>query len=129
MRFGITAAAAIGFAIAVYLVFRIGLAPVFDAVRNVGIAGFAIICAYALMLILLLASGWYALFPAHVRTAFGNFLIARQIRDSASDVLPFSQLGGIFIGARALGLRGVPAPLAFASAATDVTTELVAQIV
>jgi putative membrane protein len=129
MRFGITAAAAIGFAIAVYLVFRVGLTPVLDAVRNVGIGGFAIICGYALALIVVLASGWYALFPAPGRKPFTDFLVARQIRDSASDVLPFSQLGGIFIGARALSLRGVSAPRAFASAATDVTTELVAQIV
>jgi putative membrane protein len=94
----------------------------------VGISGFATICGYALALIFLLAWGWHALFPVKLRPPLSSLLIARQVRDSASDVLPFSQLGGIFIGARALTLRGVAAPLAFASAATDVTTELVAQI-
>lgn len=128
MRFGIIAAAAIGFAIAVYLVLRVGIEPVLDSVRNVGFAGFAIICAYALGLIVILASGWRALFPSNGPN-LTNFVVARQIRDSASDVLPFSQLGGIFIGARALSLRYVSTPLAFASAAADVTTELVAQIV
>src|SRR5579859_7615054 len=127
MRFVIIAAAATGFAIAVYLVIRVGLYPVLGAVRGIG-AGFVVICAFALVLIVVLASGWYALFGGSERPQFVNFLIARQIRDSASDVLPFSQLGGIFIGARALSLRGVSAPIAFASAATDVTTELVAQL-
>jgi putative membrane protein len=128
MRLGIIAAAAVGFAIAVYLLLHVGITPVLDAVRAVGITGFAIICGYALALILLLASGWHVLFPAQLRPHLSNLLIARQVRDSASDVLPFSQLGGIFIGARALSLRGVAAPVAFASAAADVTTELVAQI-
>jgi putative membrane protein len=128
MRFGIAAAAATGFAIAVYLVVRVGLYPVLGAVRGIG-AGFVVICAFALVLVVVLASGWYALFAGGERPRFVNVLIARQIRDSASDVLPFSQLGGIFIGARALSLRGVSAPIAFASAATDVTTELVAQLV
>ena len=129
MRYGIIAAAAIGLAIAVYLVLRVGIAPVLDSVRSVGVAGFAIICAYALGLIVVLALGWYALFSPSLAPRLVNFIIARQIRDSASDVLPFSQLGGIFIGARALSLRSVSSPVAFASAATDVTTELVAQIV
>jgi putative membrane protein len=128
MRLWIVAAAAVGFAIAVYLIFRVGVGPVMHAVEAVGIGGFAIICAYALGLVVLLACGWYALFPAGSRPRPSNFVIARQVRDSASDVLPFSQLGGIFIGARALTLRGVAAPLAFASAAADVTTELVAQV-
>jgi putative membrane protein len=128
MRLGIIAAAAVGFAIAVYLLLRVGVAPVLGAVQAVGISGFATICGYALALIFLLAWGWHALFPVKLRPPLSSLLIARQVRDSASDVLPFSQLGGIFIGARALTLRGVAAPLAFASAATDVTTELVAQI-
>jgi putative membrane protein len=44
-------------------------------------------------------------------------------------VLPFSQIAGIVVGARAVVLRRLNAPLAFASAIADVTTELMAQIV
>jgi len=51
------------------------------------------------------------------------------VRDAAGEVLPFSQLGGIVIGVRALILRGIPAPNAFASSIVDVTTEMMAQIV
>jgi putative membrane protein len=128
MKFGVVVAAALGFAVAVYMILLVGLAPVLHAVLGVGLEGFAAICAYALVLILVLASGWFALVPPLIANRFSTFVIARQIRDSASDVLPFSQLGGIVIGARAVVLRGVAAPFAFASAIADVTTELMAQI-
>jgi putative membrane protein len=127
MRFGVIAAAALGFAVAIYLVFRVGLTPIVDAVTAVGPGGFAMICGYALALVLVLASGWFILVSGDV--PFSTFIIGRQIRDSASDVLPFSQLGGIVIGARAVVLRGLSAPIAFATAIADVTTELMAQIV
>ncbi len=90
MRLGIFVAAAIGFAIAAYLVLHVGAAPVFAAVRAVGVGGFALICAYALGLIVVLAAGWYALFAAGARPHLTDFLIARQVRDSASDVLPLN---------------------------------------
>jgi putative membrane protein len=127
MRFGVIAAAALGFAVAIYLVFRVGLDPILHAVTSVGPGGFAIICGYALALILVLAAGWSVLVGGGA--TFSTFVVGRQIRDSASDVLPFSQLGGIVIGARAVVLRGLNAPVAFASAIADVTTELMAQIV
>ena len=55
-------------------------------------------------------------------------LWARMVRDAAAEVLPFSQLGGIVLGARAAILHGVSRPLAFASMIVDVTTEMLAQI-
>jgi putative membrane protein len=51
-----------------------------------------------------------------------------MVREAASDLLPFSNIGGIALGARAAILHRVPAPLAFASTLVDVTTELLAQI-
>ena len=51
-----------------------------------------------------------------------------MVREAAGDLLPFSHIGGIALGARATILHGVPAPLAFASTIVDVTTELLAQI-
>lgn len=128
MRFGVVVAAVLGFAVAIYMVLRVGLMPVLHAVVGVGLGGFAVICAYSLVVILLLASGWFALVPAGASARFATFVIGRQIRDSASDILPFSQLGGIVIGARAVVLRGLAPPFAFASAIADVTTELMAQI-
>jgi putative membrane protein len=52
---------------------------------------------------------------------------ARQLRDSAGDVLPFTQVGGIALGMRVMGLGGIAAPRAVAAGVVDVTCELMAQ--
>ena len=129
MRIGVIAAALIGLALAVWLLFHIGIEPVFAAIAAVGVGGFALICAAGLGIVALLGSGWYALIPNAGPRELVTFILGRQTRDSAGDILPFSQLGGIVIGARAVILRGIAPPLAFASAIADVTTELMAQIV
>lgn len=129
MKLGVLAAAAIGLALAIYLVVHIGIGPVLRAIESVGLRGFIIICAYGLIVPIMLGSAWFALVPGVPVARLPSFAIARQVRDSASDVLPFSQLGGIVVGVRAIILRGLAAPLAFASSIADVTTELMAQIV
>ena len=95
----------------------------------VGWSGFAILCLYALALFPLLGAAWYVLLPDPSRSgALRVFVWARMVREAASDVLPFSQLGGIVLGARAAILHGVSQPLAYASIIVDVTTEMLAQI-
>ena len=51
-----------------------------------------------------------------------------MVRDSAGNCLPFSQMGGFVLGARAVTLQGVGWPLATASTVVDVTAEFLAQI-
>ncbi len=58
-----------------------------------------------------------------------GFVWARMVRDSAGNCLPFSQMGGFVLGARALTTQGVGWPLATASLVVDVTAEFLAQIV
>lgn len=130
MRFGVVAAAVIGFAVAVFLILHVGITPILHAVEKVGFTGFVVIVLYALFLNPILASGWAAIAPpsSGATATLPTFMIGRQIRDSAGDVLPFSQLGGIVIGTRAVILRGLQAPLAFAASIADVTTELMAQV-
>jgi glycosyltransferase 2 family protein len=129
MKRGMIVAALVGLALFVWLLLHSGVAAVLAAVAAVGIGGFALLTAAGLLVVALLGSGWLALMPKASARDFLTFVIGRQTRDSASDILPFSHLGGIVIGARAVILRGVSPPLAFASAITDVTTELMAQIV
>ena len=129
MKIGVLLAVAIGVALFVWLLLHIGVAEVFHTVTSIGIGGFVLYCLAGTVVVALLGTAWAALIPqAHPRDAI-TFILGRQTRDSAGDILPFSQLGGIVIGARAVILRGVSPPLAFASAITDVTTELMAQIV
>jgi len=100
---------------------------VVSAVARAGFGGFGLLCLYGLSMSPLLAAAWFVLLRGG-SGYFGIFVWARMIREAASDLLPFSHIGGIALGARAAILHRVPAPLAFASTIVDVTTELLAQI-
>jgi putative membrane protein len=121
--------ALLGLALAIYSVAYTGFGAVFSAVIAVGWGGFALLCVYALGLFVVLGCAWYVLLREWSLPALRIFVWARMIRDAASDVLPFSQLGGIVLGARAAILDGVSRPLIYASTIVDVTTEMLAQIV
>ena len=119
--------AALGVCLALYVVFHIGFGTVVSAVARAGFGGFGLLCLYGLSMSPLLAAAWFVLLRGG-SGYFGIFVWARMIREAASDLLPFSHIGGIALGARAAILHRVPAPLAFASTIVDVTTELLAQI-
>jgi putative membrane protein len=120
--------AALGLALAFYLVTYAGLDAVLAAASEVGWRGFALLCLYALGLFLPLGAAWYVLIPEAPLRQARTYIWSRMVRDAASEVLPFSQLGGIALGARAAILYGVPSPLAVGSMIVDVTTEMLAQI-
>jgi putative membrane protein len=119
--------AALGLGLAAYLVLHVGFAAVVSAAAEVGWAGFALLCLYALALFPLLGASWSVLLPKSSAGVW-VFVWARMVREAASDVLPFSQVGGIVFGARTAIRHGVPGPAAFASTMVDVTSEALAQI-
>jgi putative membrane protein len=126
MRFGAIIALLAGLALVCFLVLHVGIRPVFGAVARVGWSGFAIIVLSWFAVTVLLGTAFYTLLSD--RAHWWVFVAARQLRDSAGDVLPFTQFGGIVIGARAVILGRVSPPVAFAGAMVDVTADLVAQI-
>ena len=93
-----------------------------------GWKGFAVLCLYSLGLFPLLGLAWYVLLPGTPASGWRVFVWARMVRDAATDVLPFSQLGGIVLSTRAAILQGAAPPLAFGSIIVDVTAEMLAQI-
>jgi putative membrane protein len=148
VKWRVAVVAALGICLALYLVIHVGFGTVLSAVGQVGLGGFTLLCLYGLAMSPLLAAAWFVLLPgslsdlrapsqaagaSQVRQSprgryFGALVWARMVREAASDLLPFSNIGGIALGARAAILHRVPAPLAFASTLVDVTTELLAQI-
>ena len=128
MKFRIVLIAALGAALAVYLVAFVGIGAVFSAAAALGWGGFVIVCLYTLALFVILGMAWRALLPASGHSVW-VFVRARMVRDAATEVLPFSQVGGIVFGARAAIIQGVEAAVAFASTVVDVTAEVMAQIV
>ncbi|HEX3652273.1 MAG TPA: lysylphosphatidylglycerol synthase domain-containing protein [Rhizomicrobium sp.] len=127
-RTGPIVAGLIGVAGAAWLVFHLGFNGVADAALSVGWHGFLLLCLYGLANFALLGFAWLALTPPSSAARAAIFCWARAVRDSAGDVLPFSQFGGMLIGARAAMLQGISAPLAFGSTIVDITMEMIAQI-
>ena len=127
-KFRLAAIAVAGGALAFYILKSIGLESIFLAATAVGWRGFAILYLYQFGLFVILGTAWYVLVPASCHARLSVFIWARMVRDATSDLLPFSHLGGILLGARTAASHGVLQPVAFGSMVTDVTTEMLAQI-
>jgi putative membrane protein len=115
----------LGLGLLLFLLSRVDGAAVLASLRHVGWLGFVLVVAGGLVLTACLASGLYPLLGD--KASIGLALTVRQLRDSAGDVLPFTQLGGIALGMRVMALAGVSAPRAMAVGVVDVTAELMAQ--
>ena len=116
----------IGVAIGAALVSYFGFAAVGNALLAIGWMGFLLIVLLHLGIIALLGLCWQLLAPPDAPAR--PFLWGRLVRDSGSEVLPLSQLGGIVMGMRASMLFGLAGSLAIASMIVDATLELLAQI-
>ncbi|MBV8971492.1 MAG: flippase-like domain-containing protein [Sphingomonadaceae bacterium] len=114
-----------GLAAAAWIVRDVGFAPVLAAVGRIGWGGFALYCAYTLVVLALLGCAWRAVAPGGGPVA--AFAWARTVREGATDVLPFAQIGGLVVGGRVMTARGVPAELVYASMIADQTTEMASQ--
>lgn len=108
-----------------WLLLRLDVSSVINALGHAGWLGFGLVLAAGLVLTCCLSSGLYPLISEHISAT--AVLVSRQVRDSAGDILPFTQVGGMAAGIRVLVLAGVRPPLAIAAGMVDVTTELLAQ--
>jgi putative membrane protein len=129
MKRSVVIAALAGLALVTFLVVSVGFDAVLHAALKVGWSGFGILILIGLGLFVMLGCAWYALIPRARNPNLPTYIWGRMIRDAAGEVLPFSQVGGFVIGARAVMLHGVRMSLAFASTVVDITTEMMAQIV
>lgn len=125
LKAGVIVAALAGILIATAVVVWVGAGGVLRSIESIGWGGFAKLCLYSLALYPLLGAGWWVLVPGR---SYWTFVWGRQVRDAVSDVLPFSQLGGIVAGAHEVAQQGVPTPVGYASSIVDLTTELMAQL-
>jgi putative membrane protein len=122
------AAAVIGLLVATGVVAYFNVGSVLDAMKPIGVGGFAAALAAQLVLFLPLGSAWWLVAAEHARRA-PAFVLGRLLREAASDVLPFSHVGSVLIAVRAAVLGGVPASEASGSCVVDITCEVVAQLV
>jgi glycosyltransferase 2 family protein len=120
--------AGIGLVVSVALVFWFGFSGVLAAIASAGWGGFATICAWQLLLFLVLGLAWNIIVPPRAVRRLWLFVWGRMVRDASANCLPFSQVGGFIFGARAVTLHGISWPLATASTVVDVTAEFLAQL-
>lgn len=118
-------AAVIGFGLVGALVAHFGAGAVTRSLLAVGWAGFAAVSLIHLALIAVMGIAWWMLLPG---TKPWFAIWGRLVRDSASEVLPLSQVGGYVAGARAIAIAGISASAAVASTLVDVALEFFAQI-
>jgi glycosyltransferase 2 family protein len=115
-----------GLAIATLLVLTHGAEEIWHSIVALSWAGFVMVIAVHSGLIILMGLAWWFLGRDHAK--WPCFAWGRLIRDSASEALPLSQIGGYVLGARAVTLTGVSGAFAAGSTVVDVTIELVAQL-
>jgi putative membrane protein len=128
VRASAVAATAIGLVAGVAVLGYFNVGAVLAAMRPIGFPGFAAVVAAQLVLFIPLGLAWWLVSLDEVRHV-AAYVWGRLSREAASDVLPFSQLGGVLVAARVAVLGGVSLARASGSCMVDITLEIVAQLV
>ncbi len=102
-----------------------GVRHVAAALETAGWRGFALLALWQLVLVALLGLAWAAVCPgaSPLSTIWG-----RLVREGATNCLPFSEVGGLVVGARALVLRGIGWERAAVSSSADIAAEAMAEV-
>ena len=129
LKLGAVLALLFGLALVTALVAWVGWKPILTAATSVGIGGFLLFTAYWLVVLVILGLAWFAGAPSEPFKRAPAFVWGRMLREAASDVLPFSQVGGLVIGSQAVIAAGVGERRVLASTVMDLTTEMFGQIV
>jgi putative membrane protein len=117
-----------GVSVLVGLTVWYGVDLVAQAILNTGWAVLAVLGARVLA-VSVAGVGWWLLFPADLRPALKLCVLFRFVREGASALLPVALIGGDFIGARCLALKGARGTVAAASVVVDVLIQACSQLV
>src|SRR3954471_15396079 len=118
----------VGMSVLIALTLWYGADHVAEAVVSAGWATAAVVVA-RLAAVAIAGGGWWLLFLPGQRPSVWLCVGLRFVREAANALLPLAQIGGDFIGARCLALRGVRGSLAAASVIVDVLMQAISQLV
>ncbi len=100
-------AAVVGLIIVTGVIAYYNAGKVFAAVAPIGVWGFIEVMAAQVVLFIPLGLAWWVIAPDESLARSPVYMWGRLAREAASDVLPFSQVGGLVIGIRAVREAGV----------------------
>jgi putative membrane protein len=129
IRLSVLLATIIGLAIGLWAIGSVGLAALAHAALALGPGGFVLMCLCTLGLMTILGGAWWASMPGQPIGRLPLFAWARLAREGANDLLPFSQIGGLVVGARTLTSAGLPPARVYAAMIVDLSTEMASQLV
>ncbi len=129
LKLSFAAAFLVGLILTVGAVVYVGAGDVLKSVQRIGVVGFLVYTCCNLLVFIPLGLAWWCVAPGVSARRAMLFPWGRLVREGASDVLPFSQLGGLVVGLRAVQQRGVSEALAIASQIVDLSTEMASQLV
>ena len=116
----------VGLAIAIHAIEPLNPSIVGPLIENLGWSGMLAYVLYSLSVFVLLGTAWLLVMGERWRY-LPAFVWARLLREAAADLLPFSQIGGIVVGADSLIARGLSGASVYAAMTADLTTEMVSQ--
>lgn len=119
-------AVVIGLVLVAVLVGASGVREVGEAVASAG-WGTLLVVVVRLIAVVGAGIGWSVLFPAGLRPRLSACVLIRFVREAINTLLPFTQVGGEFIGARLLTFYRVEGALAGASIVVDLMVQAVTQ--
>ncbi len=128
MSFRTALSALVGIALLLWLLLHFGLGKIVRAVAGVGVLGFAEIVVFQLALAILMGLAWALLGGGRPDSSARRYVWGRLVRDAAGAALPFSQVGAVVLGGRALALEGVAGAFATAATVTDLAVEFTGQV-
>ncbi|MFI4988479.1 MAG: lysylphosphatidylglycerol synthase domain-containing protein [Alphaproteobacteria bacterium] len=126
MKLGRVLIAAIGLAVATYLILEEGIGEVFRALSVAGWGGLGTITLFHVLPTVLCGIAWWLVMRRHSSEGWFVFTWVRWIRDGIDGVVPILPVSGELVGTRILAQRGMA--FAGASIIVDLTGELLSQV-
>ncbi len=118
----------VGAGLAIWLLARYGFGHVLALLEQAG-WGILLVMGFHLVQMLFSALAWRTIAgPTAPQPSLADFVLLRWVREGVNSLLPVAQVGGEFVVVRLLGRRGVPLADAAAGTVSDLTIEMLTQI-
>src|SRR5262245_26116864 len=103
LHWPVLAATGFGLALGLWVVGSVGFATIAEGAARLGLRGFLLLLVCWIGVMILLGAALLASMPGGEDVQrLPLFIWSRITREAASDLLPFSQFGGLFVGAKTL---------------------------